>query len=367
MIPVTKPHVPAKKNFDKYINRAFETKILTNSGPLVQELTSRLESYLGVRNLLLVGNGTLGIQIALKILGIAGNVATTPFSFPATTSSLVWEGCQPVFWDINPDDFNILVPEQIEGPPELKGLLATHVFGCPVDERRLDVFRESYGLPVILDAAHAFGVTSKGESILNLGDISVLSFHATKIFHTVEGGALIISDDDLYERAKKIINFGITLEGQIEEVGINAKMNEFEAAMGLAVLDEIKQILTAYREISLQYDKRLDPILKRQLIPKQCGYNYSYFPVCFPDEASLLHALKKLSEKNIFPRRYFAPSLNNVAVYGGSVECPVSEDISRRIACLPIYTDLDLSSVKTISDVINDSIPKGSRLYKSLG
>ncbi len=360
MIPVTKPHVPAKKNFDRYIRRAFKTKILTNSGPLVQELTSRLESYLGVRNLLLVGNGTLGIQIALKLLGMAGEVATTPFSFPATTSSLVWEGCRPVFWDINPDDFNIVVPEQRECLPKLKGLLATHVFGCPVDERRLSVFRKTYGLPVIFDAAHAFGVTLKGESILNLGDISVLSFHATKIFHTIEGGALIISDDDLYERAKKIINFGISSEGQVEEVGINAKMNEFEAAMGLAVLDEIEQILTVYRGISLHYDDCLDPILKRQSIPRQCGYNYSYFPVCFPDETSLLQAFKKLSEKNIFPRRYFSPSLNNVAVYGGSIECPVSEDISNRIACLPIYSDLDLSLVKIISDVINDSISKRS-------
>ncbi len=360
MIPVTKPHVPAKRNFDKYIDRAFKTKILSNSGPLVQELTSRLESHLGVRNLLLVGNGTLGIQIALKLLGMAGNVATTPFSFPATTSSLVWEGCQPVFWDINRDDFNIAVPEKSECPPELDGLLATHVFGCPVNERSLSVFRKSYGLPVIFDAAHAFGVKLKGESILNLGDISVLSFHATKIFHTVEGGALIISDDDLYERAKKIINFGISSKGQIEEVGINAKMNEFEAAMGLAVLDEIKQIMTAYREISLQYDDCLDPILKRQTIPSQCSYNYSYFPVCFPDEASLLQALEKLSEKNIFPRRYFSPSLDNVAVYGGSAECPVSQDISRRIACLPLYSDLDLSSVKTISELINDSISKQS-------
>lgn len=353
-ITVTKPYIPDRIRLDNYLRRAVDSRWLTNDGPLVKELTTRLEEFLGVKNLILVANGTLALQLAIKATGMKGSVITTPFSFPATTSALLWSGCTPEFFDIDPDTYNIIVePSGLEETNGVTGLLATHVFGNPCDIGNLTARCSNLDIPLIFDAAHAFAVQYKGESVLNYGDISILSFHATKMFHSIEGGGLVIANDEQYDRVKKMINFGYDESGLISEIGINAKMNEFEAAMGLVVLDEIDVVLEKYHERSLFYNDLLSDRLKRQKIEAASDYNYSYFPVCFPDSQLMDEALSRLSEMDVFPRRYFYPSLDTIPVYGGSGNCEVSADIASRIVCMPLYADLEIKTIKEICSTVN--------------
>ncbi len=353
-INVTKPYLPNIDKYKSYIDQIYQNEWLTNNGPLAQKLERALEQYLGVKNLLLVTNGTVALNLAYKLLGISGDVITTPFSFVATSSSLMWDGINPIFSDIKANSFNIdpgLIRKKITS--KTAAILPVHVFGNPCEVELIQKIADEHNLKVIYDAAHAFGVMYKGKSILEYGDISTLSFHATKLFHTIEGGALIIKDNDLYQKAKRMINFG--LDGvNIECLGGNFKMNEFQAAMGLAVLEDIDSILTCRKNLWQFYYDNLQSHYQLQVFSVEASLNYHYFPVVFQAEDDLLKSVNKLNQINIFPRRYFYPSLNKLNFLDkvSQNECPISESLSRRILCLPIYAELESEIQRNIIEVL---------------
>ena len=353
MIPVTKAYLPNKEKYQSYVDRIFQSGWLTNNGSLLQELEQRLADYLGVQNIILVANGSFALQLAYKALALEGEVITTPFSFAATTSTLAWEGLKPVFADINPKTFNI-DPAQIEAQitPNTGAIVPVHVFGNPCDVEAIQAIADKHKLKVIYDAAHAFGSKYKDQSVLNFGDISTLSFHSTKIFHTIEGGAVITNDDELAKKVRLMINFGISGPTSIDSVGTNAKMNEFEAAMGLCVLDEIEVIKQQRANIWQRYIENLPRQLKLQQWHKHGENNHAYAPVLFENEEQLLRIEAKLQESNVLPRRYFYPSLDTLDYLQSKQVCKHSRDIASRILCLPIYPSLDIKSVKKIIRLI---------------
>jgi len=362
VIPVVKPYLPSREKLDKYLDGIYERAWLTNNGPLVQELTARLEEYLGVENLLLVANGTLALQIAYRALGVSGNehgeqpeAITTPFTFIATASSLKWDGVQPVFADIDPNTWCIS-PENIEQAitSNTRAIVPVHVFGNACDVKAIDEIASRHGLKVIYDASHAFAVKYKGESLLKHGDAATLSFHATKLFHTGEGGAIIFKRKEDLERAKQMINFGITGPESIEELGINAKMNELQAAMGLCVLDEMEGNLKARAAVWRGYEKKLGQALQLQTRPRILDYNYAYFPVVFKSESQAVKVAAALKENGVLARRYFYPSLEAVKSLGVEVDQSVSESIASRIICLPIYSTLPAESIEKITGIVKE-------------
>jgi len=357
VINVTKTYLPDRTKLDKYIDKIYSTAWVTNNGQLVKELTARLEEYLGVQNLLLVANGTLALQIAYKALGVTGQAITTPFSFVATTSSLVWEGIEPIFVDIDPETFCI-DPSKIEGAitPETTAIVPVHVFGNACDVEKIEKIAQKNGLKTIYDGAHAFGVQYNGESLLSYGDVTILSFHATKLFHTIEGGAIIFKNKEDLERAKLMINFGIDGPDSIIELGINAKMNEFQAAMGLCVLDEIEIIREKRANIWHLYKEELKDYVQLQKRNPDSTNNHSYFPIVVKNEEELLKLKSVLTEKEIYPRRYFYPSLDMLSYLNSNQKNPFSRDIAGRILCLPIFPELDTQIIKKIADIIKDSI-----------
>jgi len=364
MIPVTKPYLPSREKLDKYIDGIYERQWLTNNGVLVQELTRRLEEYLGVENLLLVSNGTLALQIAYRALGVSGaapgerpEAITTPFTFIATASSLKWDGIEPVFVDIDPETW-CLAPGNIEAAitPNTRAIVPVHVFGNACDVEAIDSIAKKHDLKVIYDGCHAFGVKYKGESLLKHGDAATLSFHATKLFHTAEGGAIIFKRKEDLERAKKMINFGITGPETIEEIGINAKLNEFQAAIGLCVLDEMEQNLEAREEIWQRYEKALSSTLQLQAKSQTLDYNYAYFPVVFDSEEQVVRVAAKLKENGVLARRYFYPSLESIKNLEAQQNQPVSADIASRIICLPIFSGLSVESIKIILKTMKEAL-----------
>lgn len=343
MINVTKTYLPDKEKFLKYVDRIYESGWLTNNGQLVRELEQRLAAWLGVENLMLVTNGTIALQVAFRALGMEGRVITTPFSFVATTSSLVWEGITPVFADIDPDSFN-LTPESVYSKisSDVSGILPVHVFGNPCKVDEFEKIAASKGIKLLFDAAHAFGVKFKGTSVLNFGDASILSFHSTKIFHTIEGGAIIFKDKKHLEAARKMINFGITGYDRVEGIGINGKMNEFQAAMGLCILDDVEELLIRRSLIYRRYAEAFRGIrnVKLQELNPDAEYNYAYFPVLFSSEKQREKVIAALNEQEIYPRRYFSPSLETLDYIEDQGKMPVSDDVSGRILCLPFYESL---------------------------
>lgn len=349
MIPVTKSYLPSKEKYKAYIDQIYESGWLTNNGGLLQALEKRLADYLGVKNIILVANGSLALQVAYKALNLNGEVITTPFSFAATTSTLAWEGLKPVFADINPHTFN-LAPENIEPliTEQTSAIVPVHVFGNPCEVEAIQTIADKHSLKVIYDAAHAFGSEYKGKSVLNYGDISTLSFHATKLFHTIEGGAVITNDDELAKKVRLLMNFGITGPTTIESVGTNAKMNEFEAAMGLCVLDEIESIKAGRQQVWETYQKELDSKVCFQQWNEHSQNNYAYAPVLFKNEAELLAAEEKLKENNIVPRRYFYPSLDTLEYLNSRRICTQSRSIAGRILCLPIYPILCIEDTRKV-------------------
>jgi len=360
MIPVTKPYLPDRKSLDKYLDGIYEREWLTNNGQLVQELTRRLEDYLGVENLLLVANGTLALQIAYRALGVSGQhyeshpeAITTPFTFIATASSLKWDGVQPVFADIDSNTWCIS-PENIEKviTSKTRAIVPVHVFGNACDVEAIDEIASRHGLKVIYDASHAFAVKYKGESLLKHGDAATLSFHATKLFHTGEGGAIVFKRKEDLERAKRMINFGITGPESIEELGINAKMNELQAAMGLCVLDEMAGNLKAREKVWHRYLKALPNSLRLQAKNEALGYNYAYFPVVFETEKQAIRVASILKKNGVLARRYFYPSLESVTCLGGAEEQAMSKDIASRILCLPIFEQLFQAAQRKIVNLI---------------
>ncbi len=357
MINVTKTYLPNKEKYKKYIDEIYENGWLTNNGPLVQRLEKRLAEYLGVKNIVLVSNGTVALEIAYRTLDIKGFAITTPFSFVATTSSLVTNNILPIFADIDKNTFN-LDSKNIEKliTPNTSAIVPVHVFGNACEVEEIEQIANKYNLKVVYDAAHAFDVKYKDTSVLNYGDISTLSFHATKLFHTIEGGALIINDDELVQKARYLINFGIKNQEEIPHLGTNAKMNEFEAAMGLCVIDDIEEIKEKRKVILEDYRNELKGLVEFQEQNKNATENYSYFPVVFKSEEQLLKVQNALNEKQIFPRRYFYPSLDTLEYIEPKQECKISRDISKRILCLPIYAELENEIQVQIISTIKESL-----------
>ncbi|WP_096739053.1 DegT/DnrJ/EryC1/StrS family aminotransferase [Pseudoalteromonas atlantica] len=353
MINVTKTYLPPIEKYKKYVDRIYENGWVTNNGPLVRELEERLKSYLGVDNLVLVSNGTVALEIAYRALDIDGYAVTTPFSFVATTSSLVTNGIRPIFCDIDKDSFNIDI-SKLEAliTNNTSAIVPVHVFGNPCNVEAISEIATRKKIKVIYDAAHAFDVKYKNTSILNYGDISTLSFHATKLFHSIEGGALIFKDKKLEDKVRYLINFGIKDQSNIPELGTNAKMNEFEAAMGLSVLDDIESIKSARKVIYDKYLEGLEGFVGFQRLNSSTEINYSYFPVLFDSEAHLLKVIAKLNELGVFPRRYFYPSLDTLNYIEPKQVCESSRNISSRVLCLPIYHGLNDIDVTQIIDTI---------------
>ena len=354
MINVTKTFLPDFDTYSSTLKRAWDKVWLTNNGELVQELEAKLKTYLGVQNFLFTNNGTLPLQMALKALNITEEVITTPFSYVATTNAILWEGCKPVFVDIDATTLCIDATK-IEAAitPHTQAIFATHVYGIPCNVEAIDAIAKKHGLKVIYDAAHAFGVSYKGKSLLSYGDISTCSFHATKIFHTVEGGCIIANDDAVFKQLYLYRQFGHVYDDYFS-VGINGKNSEFHAAMGLCVLPHIEEIIEARKKASEYYHSLLQNV-ERPLIPGQVQYNYSYYPIIFKSETALLQAVQILKEQGISGRRYFYPSLNELP-FLQKQSCPVSEDISRRVLCLPLYVGLQMNEVAHIAQLINQSI-----------
>lgn len=359
MISVTKPYLPKREKLDTLIDAIYESGWVTNNGPLVQKLTSRLEEYLGVDNLLLLANGTLALQVAYRALGLVGGVndqsaeaITTPFSFIATASSLKWECINPVFADIDPATW-CLAPENIESAltSQTRSIVPVHVFGNPCEVDEIEEIAKRYNLKVVYDASHAFGVEYKGESILRRGDASTLSFHATKIFHTIEGGGVVFRRKEDLERARTIINFGITGQNQIGELGINAKMNEFQAAMGLCVLDEMEANLSRRSEIWSFYTAALGDVGCFQQQQPESSRNYAYFPLLLNDEASVERAIRIGAESGVQFRRYFYPSLDTVEPISKAMPgcvSAVSREVAGRVLCLPMHSGLSLQDLEQV-------------------
>jgi len=357
MIPVTKTFLPPIEEYHRLIQQIWDSNQLTNGGKLLFELQARIKETLHVPNIILTANGTLPIQIALKLLANKGEVITTPFSYVATTSTIVWENCTPVFVDIHPD-FLTIDETEIEAAitKNTTAILATHVFGNPCNIEEIEKIARKHNLKVIYDAAHSFGVKYKGQSLFNYGDVSTCSFHATKLFHTGEGGAMFCKDEELNHKLFYSHNFGHNGELEFHGLGINAKMSELQAAMGLAVLPYIQEIIESRKEVVKTYNENLNfEKLRKLVIREDSEWNYSYYPIIFENEQDLLKAQQALNENEIFPRRYFYPSLNTLK-YVEYKEMPISESISPRIFCLPLYKSLQFNEAREISAVINKAI-----------
>jgi dTDP-4-amino-4,6-dideoxygalactose transaminase len=353
LILVTKPFLPDRTRYQTYIDGIWERQWLTNNGPIVNELELRLKEYLDTKHMLFLGNGTIALQIAIKALALKGEIITTPFSFVATTSSIVWEGCTPVFVDIDPNTLNI-DPKKIEAAvtANTSAIIATHVYGNPCDIESIDAIAKKYNLKVIYDAAHAFGTLFKGKSIFTYGDISTASFHATKLFHTVEGGAVFTSDPDLLKRMAYMRNFGYDGPEKLSVVGINGKNSEFHAAMGLCVLSEINEILKRREEQCEYYNAVLKDLnVKRPIIHSDTEYNHAYYPVIFESEEKALMSKGQLELKNILTRRYFYPSLSALD-YVKKFETPVADTIAKSILCLPLYHTLSKEEQDMIARIL---------------
>ena len=353
MINVTKPFLPPKEEYDLLLQGIWQRNWITNHGPLANELELKLKEFLGAPHLLFLSNGTVALQIAIKALELTGEIITTPFSYVATTSTIVWEGCNPVFVDIDAETFNIN-PAKIEAAitPKTTAILATHVFGNPCEIDAIEIIAKKHQLKVIYDAAHCFGTTYKGTSVFNYGDISTASFHATKLFHTGEGGAVFTQQPSLLKKMAYLRNFGHETPVSFAMLGINGKNSELHAAMGLSVLPHIPAILKKRKELSEHYNSALSKLnIQQQKIQQHAVYNYSYYPVVFATEELLVQSMQELNKHQVFPRRYFYPSLDTLN-YVGEQLCPTSRNIAARILCLPLYYDLSFEEINRIAELL---------------
>ncbi|MFN0083238.1 MAG: DegT/DnrJ/EryC1/StrS family aminotransferase [Ferruginibacter sp.] len=356
MLNVTESFLPPFEEYSAILKRAWDKKWLTNNGELVQELEQKLKDYLGVKHCLFTTNGTIVLQMALKCLKApAGSeVITTPFSYVATTNSILWEGLTPVFVDINNKDFCI-DSELIESAITEKtvAILATHVYGNPCAIEKIEAIGKKYNIKIIYDAAHAFGATYKDRQILSYGNIVTCSFHATKVFHTVEGGCIITNDDEIANELYLMRQFG-HIGDDYFSVGINGKNSEFHAAMGLANLKYVDEIIEKRKAVSKLYDEFLSDLFIRPIIKNQTIYNYAYYPIFFENEVQLLDGKLLLAKKEIFARRYFYPSLNKLPFILNNFTCSISEDYSRRALTLPLSTNTSKEEVINICNILNN-------------
>jgi dTDP-4-amino-4,6-dideoxygalactose transaminase len=352
MINVTQPFLPPIEEYITYVRDIWERKWLTNNGPLVNELELRLKDYLKLDHLLFLGNGTIALQIAIKALELKGEVITTPFSYVATTSSIVWEGCDPVFVDIDPHTFNIDA-SRIESAVTEKtsAIMATHVYGNPCDIDEIERIAKKHNLKVIYDAAHCFGTKYKNESVFKYGDVATTSFHATKLFHTIEGGAVVTNDAELLKKMAFIKNFG-HFGDQFAMIGINGKNSEFHAAMGLSNLNYVDEILKTRKAVCEIYDDKLATFrVQKVQINSKAEWNHAYYPVVFESEKQLLKAVESLNNNWIYPRRYFYPTLSNLN-YVRPHHTPIADDIAKRVLCLPLYHGLKEQDIAFISRLL---------------
>lgn len=353
MIPVTKPFLPPIEEYKNYIDGIWERNWLTNGGPLVNELENILKDYLGVKHFLFTNNGTVVLQMALKLLEKNGEVITTPFSYVATTNVILWEGFKPVFVDINETDFCIDA-NKIEAAITLDtvAILATHVYGNPCNVEAIEAIAKKYNLKVIYDAAHAFGSKYKGKQILTYGDFATCSFHATKLYHTTEGGCIITNNDEAAQKLKWMRSFGHEGDDYFS-LGINGKNSEFHAAMGLCNFPYLSEIISKRKNLCETYKKLIQDLpLQIPLALEGTEYNSAYFPVVFPTEEIMEKVRKLFAEKKIFPRRYFYPSLNQLPFIKHDYSCPISESISSRALSLPLYTELKEKDVAMIVETL---------------
>jgi dTDP-4-amino-4,6-dideoxygalactose transaminase len=354
MIPVTKSFFPPLPEYNQQLERIWKNQWLTNRGELVVELETKLKAYLEVSSILLMNNGTIPLQIALKVVGQQGEIITTPFSYVATTAAIMWENCTPVFVDIHPEYLTIdetLIEEAIT--TRTTAILATHVFGNPCHIEAIEAIAKKHNIKVIYDAAHAFGVTYQGKSIFEYGDASTCSFHATKLFHTGEGGAVFCKEAELNHKFFYSHNFGHNGPLEFFGMGINGKISELQAAMGLSVLPHMNYVVASRKKVVDQYATQLDfSKVTPLLIRENTIWNYSYYPVVFESETQLLEVQKSLNEAEIFPRRYFYPSLNTIPYVNGA-SMPVSESIASRVLCLPLYAGLEEEEVQLICEIVN--------------
>lgn len=354
MINVTKTFLPPIEEYSAILKKAWDNNWLTNRGALILELEEKLKSYLSVSNILIMNNGTIPIQIALKLLGNGGEIITTPFSYVATTAAVVWENCTPVFVDIHPEYLTI-DENKIEAAITDKTtcILATHVFGNPCNIESIEKIAQKHNLKVIYDAAHGFGVNYNNKSIFEYGDVSTCSFHATKLFHTGEGGAAFCNDEGLRKKIFYSHNFGHNGPLDFHGLGVNGKISELQGAMGLSVLPYMKEIVSSRKYTVEFYDQELNfSEIQKMKLREGTEWNYSYYPVIFENEEKLLNVQKTLNAKQIFPRRYFYPSLNTINYVVGK-EMPISESVAKRILCLPLFAGMDQTDLNTIVSKIN--------------
>lgn len=354
MIPVTRPFLPPQAEYQTYLNGIWQRQWLTNMGPLSSDLELKLKDYLDLKHLLFVTNGTVALQMAIKALDLTGEIITTPFSFVATTSSIVWEGCTPVFADVDAHTLNI-DPKKIEEriTKNTSAILATHVYGNPCDVVAIQEIADKHKLKVIYDGAHAFGVAVNNRSIFEYGDISTCSLHATKLYHSIEGGLIVTKSADMLKKLAYIRNFGFDGPERFAELGLNGKNSEFHAAMGLANLKHIFSIIEKRKALTEHYEEKLKNV--RTTIPvwhKSANKNYGYYPVIFESEEMMLKCMDTLVAHEIFPRRYFYPSLATTLPYVKSVSMPVTDSIAKKILCLPLYYDLSFEEIDLICRII---------------
>ena len=351
---VTKTFLPPRADYQAQLDGIFESAQLTNCGPLVQKLEAALSAFLGDGQALALANGTLALQVALKALGIEnGEIITTPFSYVATVSSILLERATPVFVDIEPEHFGLDASKLEKAiSPRTRAIMPVQVFGYACEVKAIEAIAARHGLKVIYDGAHAFGCRYEGRSLLSYGDVSVCSFHATKLFHTGEGGAVITRDPAVAKEVDLIRRFGHNADTHLR-LGLNAKMSELHAAMGLAVFPHLSEIIDRRRQASELYGRLLEDGPARPKPQTGLEYNYAYYPVLFDDEAQLLRVFEALAAENIFPRRYFYPSLNSLPYLApGQPQCPVAEDLASRIACLPLSHDLTEADVRRVCGII---------------
>ena len=356
MIPVTKPFLPPRETYDVYIEDIYAREWLTNNGPLVRELESAVPSHLGSRDMSFVSNGTIALQLALRALEVKGDVITTPFSYVATTTSIIWENCTPKFVDIKENGFNI-DPTEIEAAitEHTSAILATHCFGLACDIQEIQNIAKRHNLVVIYDAAHCFGATYQGQSIFNFGDVSTCSFHATKLFHTVEGGGVFM-DETIRKKVSLLRNFGHDGPERFTGIGINGKNSEFHAAMGLSVLPHMKAILNQRKRINSRYFELLRGNEGITLVdPQTEGWNWAYCPLVFQSEEVCLKVKENLEKNGVSPRRYFYPSLE--ALHGQFDEhCPNSRKTASRILCMPSFHELKMTDIDRICSIISTTL-----------
>lgn len=357
MVNVTKTFFPPLEDYNKELERIWKNQWLTNRGELLLELEDKIKNYLNISNIIIMNNGTIPLQIALKNLANYGEIITTPFSYVATSAAIVWENCKPIFVDIHPEYLTIDETKIEDAITEkTTTILATHVFGNPCNIESLEVIAKKHNLKIIYDAAHCFGVKYLGKSIFEYGDVSTCSFHATKLFHTGEGGAIFCQDELLRKKMFYSHNFGHNGPLEFHGLGINGKVSELQAAMGLSVLPYMDKIIASRKKIVDFYEKTLDfSRLQKMKLRENTDWNYSYYPIIFETEEVLLAVQKKLNDDQIFPRRYFYPSLNKIPYVKGGV-MPISENKASRVLCLPLYFDLEQENLIQICEKINNAI-----------